>query len=152
MKRFRFPLRPIAVLRAHQETRAREAFAAAVQSFVRTEQELLATRERGAEFEAALTAGRRERFAPSCEAQALAAYRRQRLLETEAERRCNESRDLMQLRRTEYLDAHRRVEVVSRLEDKARAVHRDDCNREEQAGFDEFSTGRFGAKERVFST
>ena len=26
MKRFRFPLRPVAVLRAHRELRAREAF------------------------------------------------------------------------------------------------------------------------------
>ena len=34
MKRFRFPLRPVTVLRAHKELRAREAFAAAVHAYV----------------------------------------------------------------------------------------------------------------------
>ncbi len=152
MKRFRFSLRPIAILRAHHETRAREAFGAAVHAFMKTEEELAATRERGAQFEAALAAGRRERFSALSEAQALAAYRRERVLESEAERRCNESRDVMQLRRTEYLEAHRRVEIVSRLEVKARAGHREDCNREEQAGFDEFAARRTSLRENVFST
>ena len=93
-----------------------------------------------------------ERFSAAGEGQALAAYRRERLAESDAERKTNESRDLMQLRRTDYLEAHRRVEVVKRLELKSRAVHRDDCNREEQAGFDEFAGRRAAGRGAVFST
>ena len=152
MKRFRFPLRPVAILRTHYEARARDAFAGAVHDFVKMEQELAATRERGAQFEAALSAGRRERFSAASEGQAIVAYRRERSLETDAEKKTNESRDRMQLRRMEYLEAHRRVEVVKRLEEKSRAVHRDDCNREEQAGFDEFAARQVAARTTAFST
>ena len=64
MKRFRFPLRPVAVIRAHKEMRAREAFAASVHSYVQTEERLATTRARVKELEQLLFAGRSERFAP----------------------------------------------------------------------------------------
>ena len=38
MKRFRFSLRPVALLRSHQELKAREAFGAAVQAYVTSEE------------------------------------------------------------------------------------------------------------------
>lgn len=152
MKRFRFPLRPVAILRAHQETRAREAFAAAVHAFVKSEEALAAARQRVAEFEAALAAGRRERFSAASEAGALAAYRSERNAETDSERKTNEARHIMQQRRGDYLEAHRRVEVVTRLEQKARAGHREDCNREEQAGYDEFAGRQAATRSTVFST
>lgn len=151
MKRFRFALRPVAILRAHHEARAREAFGAAVHAFVQTEEALAATRAGVAQFEAALAAGRRDRFSAAGEARALAAYRRECLAETEAEKKVNESRVAMQLRRADYLEAHRRVEVVKRLEEKARAGHRDECNREEQAGYDDFA-GRQAARGTIFSS
>jgi hypothetical protein len=50
MKRFRFPLRPVAVLRAHREMRAREAFAASVHAYVQSEEVLARTRARVAEL------------------------------------------------------------------------------------------------------
>ncbi|HET7535181.1 MAG TPA: hypothetical protein VFJ90_01910, partial [Candidatus Didemnitutus sp.] len=62
MKRFRFPLRPVAVLRAHKEMRAREAFGAAVHAYVQAGEKLAATRARVAELERTLFAGRTERF------------------------------------------------------------------------------------------
>jgi flagellar export protein FliJ len=49
----------------------------------------------------------------------------------------------MQVRRMEYVEAHRRLEVVRRLEEKARAVHRYEMGREEQAEFDDLATRRF---------
>jgi flagellar FliJ protein len=50
------------------------------------------------------------------------------------------ARDVMHRRRNEYLEAHRQLEVVKRLEQKARGLHRAATNREEQAEYDEFST------------
>lgn len=152
MKRFRFPLQPVAVLRAHREMRAREAFAAAVHAFVKSEEEFAATRARVAQFEAALSAGRQQQFSPAAEAQTLAAYRRECALEGEAERAMIAARAAMAQCRGEYLDAHRKVEVVKRLEQKARAAHRLDGMREEQADFDDLAGRRFSARRTMFST
>lgn len=142
MKRFRFPLRPVAVLRAHRELRAREAFGAAVHAYVKSEEDLAAVRARVAQFEAQLSAGRRERFSAADEAHALAAYRHECAAEAESERAMIAARSAMAERRAEYLDAHRKVEVVKRLEDKARTVHRLATAHEEQAEFDDFASRR----------
>ncbi|MBC7369909.1 MAG: flagellar FliJ family protein [Undibacterium sp.] len=142
MKRFRFPLRPVAMLRAHQEMRAREAFGAAVHSYVTAEEEHAAVRVRVTAFEQELFTGRRERFNASVEAENLAAYRQECAAEAESERRVFAAREEMARARAAYLEAHRKVEVVRRLEDKARAAHRVEAAREEQAGFDNFAARR----------
>lgn len=139
MKRFRFPLRPVAVLRAHRELRAREAFAASVHAYVKSEEELATVRQRIAQFEGELFAGRRERFSAADEAHQLAAYRRERGAEAEQERAVIAARDTMQQRRVEYLEAHRKLQVVERLEAKARAAHQVATLRAEQAEFDDFA-------------
>ncbi|HVS53705.1 MAG TPA: flagellar FliJ family protein [Opitutaceae bacterium] len=139
MKRFRFPLRPVAVLRAHRELRAREAFAASVHAYVQSEEELATVRQRIAQFENALFAGRRERFSAAAEAHQLAAYRRERGAEAEQERAVIVAREAMQKRRVEYLEAHRKLQVVERLEAKARAEHHVATLRAEQAEFDDFA-------------
>jgi flagellar protein FliJ len=146
MKRFRFSLRPVAILRAHQELRAREAFAASVQAYVKSEQELAATRLRVRQLEAELTAERKGRFSGIDAAEALAAYRRECTAETEAEKAMNAAQQAMQERRMEYVEAHRRLEVVRRLEEKARALYRYETGREEQAEFDDFATRRFARR------
>jgi len=142
MKRFRFPLRPVAVLRAHQELRAKEAFAAAVHVYVQAEAELAATRTRVARCEAELFASRRDRFDASVAAEAFAAYRAECTAETTAERIVFEKRAEMNQRRVDYLEAHRKLEVVNRLEQKARATHRLDTLREEQIELDDFASRR----------
>lgn len=142
MKRFRFSLRPVAVLRAHRELRAREAFGAAVHAFVKAEEDLATTRARVARFEAELAAGRSGRFSAADEARALAVYRQECAAEAAAERAMIAARDAMNQRRAEYIDAHRKVEVVKRLEEKARNAHRLETAREEQAEFDDFASRR----------
>jgi flagellar protein FliJ len=144
MKRFRFPLRPVAVLRAHHEARAREAFAAAVHAYVLAEENLAAARERAARLAAALCAGRRERFDAAGEAHSLHGYRREAAAELAAERAVIAAREAMQRRRADYLEAHRKVEVVSRLEARARRAHWQAAQREEQTEFDEFGARRRG--------
>ncbi|MBL9186467.1 MAG: flagellar FliJ family protein [Opitutaceae bacterium] len=151
MKRFRFPLRPVAVLRSHRETQARDAFAAAVRECTVAELEVQQVRERVGQFEAALHAGRRECFSGAAEAAALAAYRRECEAEAEAERACARARAFVQQRRAEYAEAHRRVKVIDNLEHKARAQHRADAAREEQLGFDELALRRFTARVETLS-
>jgi flagellar protein FliJ len=142
MKRFRFPLHPVVVLRGHRELRAREAFAAAVQAFAKSEADLAEARQRVAQFEAAVFAARRERFSAAKEGTSLAAYRRECAAEAQSERAMTAARNLMQQRRREYIEAHRKLEVVERFEAKAKAAHRFATNREEQAEFDDLSGAR----------
>lgn len=142
MKRFRFPLRPVAVLRAHRETRAREAFATAVHLYIKSEEELNRTRIRMRALEGALFE-HRQQTAPAAEAALLLAdYRRECAAESEAERRVIAARADMQKRRAEYIEAHRQLEVVNRLEAKARATHRIENERAEQAEADDFASRR----------
>jgi len=142
MKRFRFPLRAVEVLRAHRELRAREAFAAAVHAYVASEAELARVRARVAAFEAALFAGRRMSFNAADEAQSLSAYRRECAAEAAAERAMIAARAEMNDRRASYLAAHREHEVVRRLEERARTAHRLAAGREEQAELDDIAGQR----------
>ncbi len=144
MKRFRFSLRAVSVLRTHQEMRAREAFATSVQAFVRSEEALAVVRNRLHALEHALTAGRATTFPAAEEIRALAAYRDECAAEVEAEKARVAAERAMHDRRSDYIEAHRRLEVVHRLEEKAKAVHRYETMREEQAEFDDYSNRRFG--------
>jgi flagellar FliJ protein len=139
MKRFRFPLRPVAVLRAHRELRAREIFAAAVHSYVLAEERLAASRARVGDMEELLFAGRSGRFLAADAAALFRVYRAECHAELETEREVIEARDTMQKRRHDYIEANRQLKVVERLEEKARAAHRASNARAEQNELDEFA-------------
>lgn len=151
MKRFRFPLRPVAILRAHQELKAREVFAGAVQAFMQSERELAETRERLRNLEQSVTAGRAGVFSAADEINTLAAYRRECDGEVAAQKAMGEAKQLMEQRRLEYIEAHRRLEVVKRLEQKARALHHYELSREEQAEFDDYANRQFGGRQTLNS-
>jgi len=150
MKRFRFPLRPVAVLRAHKEMRAREAFAASVHAYVQAEEVLAATRARVAQLAQALFDRRGETFLAAEAASLFRSYRAECEEELQVERRVIEARDFMQKCRAEYLEANRQLKVVSKLEDKARARHHAAAVLEEQAALDDFAG--FRAVRRVAFT
>lgn len=139
MKRFRFPLRPVAVLRAHKEMRAREAFAASVHAYVQAEEQLAVTRARVAELAQVLFDRRDHTFLAAEAASLFRTYRAECEEEIQVERRVIEARDFMQKRREEYLEANRQLKVVSKLEDKARTRHRAAAFVEEQAALDDFA-------------
>ena len=142
MKRFRFPLRPVSVLRAHREVRAREAFAAALHRHASAQDELHRIGVRMRALEAALAGGREKSFRAAEAALLLSDYRRECAAESEAERQVVVARQDMQKARLEYIEAHRQLEVVNRLEEKARDAHRRDNNRAEQAEMDELAGQR----------
>lgn len=150
MKRFRFPLRPVAVIRAHKELRAREAFAASVHAYVQAEELLAATRARVAELAQVLFEGRGGTFLAAEAASLFRSYRAECEEEVQVERRVIEARELMQKRRSEYLEASRQLKVVNKLEEKARAAHHAVALREDQAAMDEFAGYR--ASRRVLFT
>jgi flagellar FliJ protein len=137
MKKFRFPLRPVAVLRAHRQARAREAFAASVHAYVAAEENLAAIRARQAGLETVMHDGRRATFRAADEAAFWGAYRRVCEEVIVAERGLIEARTRMEERRQEYLEAHRAVRVVEKLEQKARRAHRQEGERESQQELDE---------------
>ena len=139
MKKFRFPLQPVGVLRSHQELRAREVFAAAVHAYVQSEERLAALRQRVAELAEVLFHGRSDRFLAADAAALLRVYRSETNAVMEAEREVIEARDAMQARRKDYIEANRRLKTVQRLEEKARDRHRLDGLRAEQGELDELA-------------
>ena len=142
MKKFRFPLRPVAILRSHLELRAREAFAKSVHLYVVAEENLATVRTRVAELESILFEGRRDRFDATTAAAFYRAYRTECAAVIKAEGEMIAARAAMQASRTAYLEANRKVKVVSRLEEKARANHRREADRAEQAELDELASYR----------
>jgi len=139
MKRFRFPLRPVAILRAHHQARTREAFAAAVHVYVAAEEQLAAVRARQRDLEAIMQDGRRATFRAAEEVSFLRAYHHLCAEVAKAERVVSEARAAMEARREDYLEAHRAVKIVDRLEQKARAVYRQEAEREMQLELDEMA-------------
>src|SRR5665213_243792 len=76
MKKFRFPLRPVAVLREHHQARTRDAFAVTIREMNAAEDRLHAKRTERHELEALMHDGRRETFRPAEEISILDAYQR----------------------------------------------------------------------------
>lgn len=139
MKKFRFPLQPVGVLRTHQELRAREVFAQSVHTYVQAEERLAALRKRVADLAEVLFHGRSDRFLAADAAALLRVFRGESQAVIECEREVIEARDAMQARRQEYIDANRRLRTVQRLEAKARDRHRLDTLRAEQGELDELA-------------
>ena len=142
MKRFRFPLRPVAVLRGHREARAREVFGAAVQHHSTVQDEVRQIGVRMRALETALSGARTTSFRAAEAAQLLADYRRERTAEAEADKRLVTAKEEMNRARIAYLEAHRDLEIVNRLETKARTEYRLEVNRAEQVELDELAGQR----------
>lgn len=148
MKRFRFPLQPVATLRAHQEMRAREAFADAARARRQAENVLAQAQARVAAREADVNAARQANFSATAAAVALADYRQECATEAESARALAQARKTADEKRDAYLAAHQRLEAVRKLEMKARALHRAETSREEQATYDDLAGRAHAARQR----
>ena len=100
------------------------------------------TRVRMRALEGALFSGRQEKYFATEAALLLSDYRRECAAETGAETRVVAAREEMQRKRDDYIEAHRQLEVVNRLEEKARTAHRRENDRVEQAEFDDLAGRR----------
>ena len=143
MKRYRFPLRAIGVLRGHRELRAREVFAVAVRACAAAEENLAAVRDRKARLAADLAAGRHGTFAAAEAAALYRGYGRECEAEQSAARAAFAARSELQVRREQYLAARRDLEAINRLEEKSRAAYRRELERQDQRELDEFAGRRF---------
>ena len=123
MKRFFFPLRSVAVLRAHAELRAREAFAAAVQDFVAASLRHDECRTHLATLAEVLFAARHGRFEAAGAAAQFRAYRTECAEAQTVATSLQEARTEMDRRREAYLEAHRELKLMERLETRAGSVH-----------------------------
>jgi flagellar protein FliJ len=139
MKRFHFSLRPAAVLRAHRELLAREALATALRALGEAQIRLSAARERSAELETVIAAGRRKQFQPAAEAVFYQAYLASRAAELEHEKLVAAAAAELQRRRNACIEANRELKVIERIELRAREAHRQDNLRSEQNEIDEIA-------------
>lgn len=142
MKRFRFPLTPVKAIRLQAKLRAREALARALGELARGEDERAFIHRRLASLEEALRAGRMAGVNAAQAAHTFAAYQHELVEEKACEARLADLRAQAGAARTAYADAHRNVEMIERLETKARLTYRLDCLREEQAEFDDLAGRR----------
>lgn len=139
MKKFRFPLKPVGVLRSHQEMRAREVYSSAVHVFRQAEEKLAGVRKRAADLAEIMAKGRSDRFQAADAASLLRVYRNECDAAAKAEKEMIAARDAMEVRRNEYVEANRRLKTVTKLEEKAREEHRLLSLRTEQGELDELA-------------
>ena len=139
MKRFHFPLRPGAVVRAHKELRAREALALALRGLADAEARLSACRTRSGELEGLIAAGRGQRLLAAAALAGQQAYLEARAAEGEAEKQVVAARVEMLRRRAAGVEANRELKVIRRLEDLAREKHRTESQVAAQNEIDEIA-------------
>jgi len=143
MKKFRFPLRSVATVRALREQRARDVFSAAVHAYVGAEERVGEIRNRIAELEEVLRSQRVQTFRASDQVAFLQAHRRETLCETAAIKVAAQAKMEMERRRQEWLEARRDVRLLENLELKARGMHRRDLEHEEQSLLDDRTNALF---------
>jgi flagellar FliJ protein len=151
MKRFHFSLKPVAIMRAHRELSAREALAASLAALGQTEARLAAARARIADLEAVIRSSRSGSFRPTDGVAFGQAYRREWGAEAEAQKQVATARSAMEKRREACIEANRNLKVITQLEEKARAIYRQERQRAEQGEIDELA-GRSASRRRHLSS
>lgn len=142
MKRFRFSLRPVAVIRAHIESKAKDAYRAAYSALTAAEERHARSAARVQSLAAAIDAHRRGIFSPQQAAATVRAYSLECQEMARDEQGVMTARQAMLQTREAYIKANRELKVVQRLEDKARATHLAATRVAEQNALDELAAGR----------
>lgn len=140
MKRFRFRLESVLGIRALAERSARERFGAAQQRLAAALAELRAAEAARLALADALAASRSGSFRPSDQVGGLLALQASQQAERDAGRRHTEAQGASQRAREEWLLARRKLQVIERLEERARRAHRDAADKAEQALLDELAS------------
>lgn len=143
MKKFRFPLRSVVTLRKLREGEQRERFAAAVQVHAKAEEARRVISARIVELEERIASERVGRFRPADQISFLQALAVEQTRNAEAAAQVAQAQLAMEKQRQAWLDSRRDVRLVEVLETKARAVHRQDHEREEQALLDDRTNALF---------
>jgi flagellar FliJ protein len=140
MKKFRFPLRSVSTVRNLLELRAREQFSRTVHACGILEQQLQTRGTRLAELEEIIRTDRLRHFRAADQASFLAAFRDETAQTAALAGEVDKARATMEQARQAWLVSRRDVRVVEKLEQKARAAHRLESERENQAALDDRAT------------
>jgi len=141
MKKFRFPLRTVAVVRNLSELRARENFSKAFQVYSEIESRLQASRARVSQLEDMLRSGRTASFRASDQVTFMSAIRAEAINATKIEAELTASRKTLEAARQAWLETRRDVRIIEKLEGQARLEHRQELEREIQADLDDRTSG-----------
>jgi flagellar protein FliJ len=140
MKRFRFNLEAVLSIRAVTERRAREHFGFAQAKVAEANQHLDQARYQRAALGEALATSRANHFRAVDQAGGMAALRLAERSELEATRLLNEAETARTRIREEWLLARRGLQVIERLEVRARQAHRLAADKLEQTLLDELGS------------
>jgi len=140
MKRFRFRLEAVRTLREVAERGQREAFGVAQQRLAAAELAAQAAATARRELFERVAGTRTGVFFPSEQTAGLEALRRAEKRETDAARVVKEAAEARDQARERWLEARRALQVMERLEEKARAEHREAADKAEQTVLDELAS------------
>jgi flagellar export protein FliJ len=137
MKRFRFPLQPVATLRDRQEMLARQQFARAVQEAARCAAALDDATARVDALVAALLDGRAGRHGGAVHAAHLAAHQLEVQAAARAAAALAAAEHARETARQRWLEARLQVRLIENLRERARTRHLAETFRAEQVQLDE---------------
>ena len=140
MKRFRFRLESVRALRDVAERKAREAFGHAQQQVAVAQQALEAAERRRQELNDALAGSRSGNFRPSEQVAGLAALAQADRDVAAATRQVREAEAARDQAREGWLVARRALQVMQKLEERARLAHREANDKAEQNLLDELAS------------
>ncbi len=140
MKRFRFRLESIRNLRDVAERKAREGFGMAQQQVLIAQQAVEAAEVRRSELNAAISSARTGSFRPSEQVSGLAALGQADREVAETGRKLGEVEKARDLAREGWLTARRALQVMQKLEERARLAHREARDKAEQTLLDEIAS------------
>ncbi len=151
MKKFRFTLSSVAVVREVREALRREVFTAAVRETTAAERALEKVIAERAALAAALAASRTGTFRPALQTAGLAAQQRVVQQEAEAASVLERARQTLEQRRADWLAARREVRLLEQLKARAKERHRIELARAEQRELDDRPSGTLLAAEPTIS-
>lgn len=137
MKKFRFTLNSVAVVREVREALRREVFAGALREASTAERALEKVIAERTALAAALAASRTGTFRPAVQTAGLAAQQRMVQQEAEASTVLERARQTLEQRRAEWLAARREVRLLEQLKARAKERHRLELARAEQRELDD---------------
>lgn len=142
MKKFRFNLQTVVMLRDHRERLAKEILASYIAAHQRTVDQHRAATAHLAEASASVQSSRAGAFNPGEQAHLILGLRAAGESERAAADEVTKAAAEVSKWRDSYVVAHRNVEVIRKLETKARAHHRYESERETQNTYDDFAARR----------
>lgn len=140
MKRFRFRLESVRGLRDLAERRERERFGLAQQKAAAAFEAVRVARERRAGIALSLASSHLGSFRAVDRVGGMAALRIAERGEAEAVRLLSEAEAARDRAREEWLAARRNLQVIERLEERARLAHREAADKAEQNLLDELGS------------